>query len=156
MDRDRTAHQIRRDTETPRARQVRLQGDAACMICTAVPSEDYLHQCTQRYQAQRDVDSQVPLFEQRVVHSKMLNFHSKLTSLEFHKCTTCLERFPDLTMSASGTECRRCSGDKHVPKLYSAANNMNPGPVPPQLQVMDLRSIRIDHFHHIYSDWFRV
>ena len=106
---------------------------SSCMICTAAPSEatqDYLHQCTQRYQAQRDVDSQVPLFEQRVVHSKMLNFHSKLTSLEFHKCTTCLERFPDLTMSASGTECRRCSGDKHVPKLYSAANNMNPGPVP--------------------------
>ena len=27
--------------------------------------------------------------------------------------------FRVLTMSASGTECRRCSGDKHVPKLYS-------------------------------------
>ena len=112
----------------------------SCMICTATPEarQEYLQQRRQRYQAQRDVDSQAPLFDQPVVHSKMLNFHSKLTSLEFHQCTTCLEQFPDLTMSASGTECRRCSGDKRAPKLYSAANNMNPGLVPPQLQVMDL------------------
>ena len=112
----------------------------SCMICIATPeaTQEYLHQCKQRYHAQRDVDSQAPLFDQPMVHSKMLNFHSKLTSLEFHQCTTCLERFPDLTMSASRTECRRCSGDKRVPKLYSAANNMNPGPVPRQLQVMVL------------------
>ena len=89
----------------------------SCMICIATPeaTQEYLHQCRQRYHAQRDVDSQAPLFDQPMVHSKMLNFHSKLTSLEFHQCTTCLERFPDLTMSASGTECRRCSGDKRVP-----------------------------------------
>ena len=33
------------------------------------------------------------------------------------------------------TECNRCASDKGVPKLYSSANNMYPGVVPPQLQV---------------------
>ena len=38
-------------------------------------------------------------------------------------------------MAASSTECRRCNQDRHIPKLYSTANNMNPGIAPPQLQV---------------------
>ena len=33
------------------------------------------------------------------------------------------------------TECVRCSRDKHIPKMYSIANNMNPGDVPPELTV---------------------
>ena len=37
-----------------------------------------------------------------------------------------------------GTECSRCGRDKRIPKLYSPANNMDPGPVPPQLQVTSL------------------
>ena len=32
-------------------------------------------------------------------------------------------------------EWHRCANDKHIPKLYSSGNNMNPGIVPPQLQV---------------------
>ena len=43
-----------------------------------------------------------------------------------------------VTMSDGVTECRRCNQDKHIPKLYSAANNMNPGTVPIQLQVNHL------------------
>ena len=31
--------------------------------------------------------------------------------------------------------CVRCCRDKHIPKMYSSANNMDPGPLPPQLQV---------------------
>ena len=104
--------------ETPEARHSRLQLDR------------------QRHRQQRDVNLDVPLFEQPVVHSKMLNFHSKLASLELYICTSCLERFPNLAMSANSTECARCGRDKRIPKLYSAANNMIPGPVPPQLQVI--------------------
>ena len=33
-------------------------------------------------------------------------------------------------------ECVRCSRDKHIPKMYSAANNMNPGSLPPELMVV--------------------
>ena len=32
-------------------------------------------------------------------------------------------------------ECVRCYRDSHIPKLYSSANNMHPGLVPPELQV---------------------
>ena len=103
--------------ETPESRQARLQHDR------------------QRHQQQREVNPDIPLFEQAAVHSKMRNFHLKLMSLEFVKCTTCLEQFPDLATSTDRTECARCGRDKHIPKLYSASNNMSPGPVPSQLQV---------------------
>ena len=53
-------------------------------------------------------------------------FHSKLMSLEFHHCSTCLECFPDLYMAAGCTECRHCNQDRNIPKLYSTADNMNP------------------------------
>ena len=41
------------------------------------------------------------------------------------------------SVSTSSTESERlrCTRDKHSPKLYSSANNMNPGVVPPQLMV---------------------
>ncbi len=38
-------------------------------------------------------------------------------------------------MKFKSLECCRCSQDKHIPKLYSAQNNMHPGNIPPQLQV---------------------
>ncbi len=103
--------------ETPEARQARLEQDR------------------QRHSQHIDVNPDVPLFEQPEVHSQMLNFHSKLASLDFYSCTSCLERFPNLPMAPNTTMCARCNRDKRIPKLYSAANNMNPGPVPPQLQV---------------------
>ena len=63
----------------------------------------------------------IPLFEQCTVQQKVSSFHSKLISLEFHRCSTCLESFPDLNMAAAGsTECRPCSQDKHIPKLHSS------------------------------------
>ena len=39
--------------------------------------------------------------------------------------------FPD----SDDTECVRCRQDKHIPKTYSSGNNMDPGPVPSELQV---------------------
>ena len=40
-----------------------------------------------------------------------------------------------VSTSSTQSECLRCTRDKHSPKLYSSANNMNPGVVPPQLMV---------------------
>ena len=51
-----------------------------------------------------------------------------------------LREIPGLTVaivSPHCTECVRCRRDKHIPKVYSTANNMNPGPVPPELVVCD-------------------
>ena len=39
-----------------------------------------------------------------------------------------------ISPDSDDTQCVRCRHDKHVPKVYSS-NNMNPGPVPPELQV---------------------
>ena len=40
-----------------------------------------------------------------------------------------------VSTSSTQSECLRCTLDKHSPKLYSSANNMNPGVVPLQLMV---------------------
>ncbi len=139
---DRQRHTQQRDvnTETPEARQTRLQQMAASNqtsreVRMSIPHST-LHFSLQRLQKRhRDADRQrqrdvnPDLFEQSAVQCKMQNFHSKL---EFYSCTSCLERFPNL---ANSTICARCNRDKRIPKLYSANNNMDPGPVPPQLQV---------------------
>ena len=78
--------------------------------------------------------------ERATVCTKIVNFHSHLAALQVSKCITCLEKFPGLNVRTlppdnSDTECVRCSQDKHIPKLYSSMNNMDPAPVPPELQV---------------------
>ena len=82
---------------------------------------------------------ELPLFQQPHVRTKMIQFHSRLATLLMPQCITCLARFPAMsvrTLPTSGeTECLRCSRDKHIPKLYSSANNMNPGSVPPEVVV---------------------
>jgi formylmethanofuran dehydrogenase subunit E len=74
-------------------------------------------------------------FQQRSVQMKMRRFHDFFVTLNFSKCLTCSESFPDLQLRSPTMECMRCYRDKHTPKLYSSANGMNPGPLPSQLQV---------------------
>ena len=84
--------------------------------------------------------SETEIFEQYTVRRKISMFNSKLMSLEVHSYSTCFECFPDLSISSrSSSECTCCSQDRHIPKLYSAANNMNPGTVPPQLQAIHVQ-----------------
>ena len=78
--------------------------------------------------------SQTPLFHQPAVKARMLKFHSDI-AIDCTRCSTYLEQFPGLKLTSNSTECARCSKDKHIPKLYSSANNMDPGTVPSQLQV---------------------
>ena len=74
------------------------------------------------------------------IHLKLKEFHSKLSTLKVSTCVTCLEGFPGLIVrsasaSSAESECLRCARDKHIPKLYFSANNMNPGTVLPELMV---------------------
>ena len=110
-----------------------------CLLTAESPDirQAWLEQSRGRYLQHSDVNPDVPLFEQASVHTKMINFHFKLASLEFHARTSCLEHFPNLAMAACSTECSRCNRDTQIPKLYSPANNMDPGPVPPQLKVTE-------------------
>ena len=74
-------------------------------------------------------------FKKRSVQMKMRRFHQYFASLSSSNCSTCSESFPGIQLHSSTTECMRCSRDKHTPKLYSSANNMDPGSLPSQLQV---------------------
>ena len=74
--------------------------------------------------------SQRPLFEQPCVQTKMAKFHAHMSTLDISTCTTCSEGFPGLQLYSSTSQCLQCSRDKHTPKLYTSANNMDPGPVP--------------------------
>ena len=40
-----------------------------------------------------------------------------------------------VSVSSDKTECLRCACDKYNPKIYSSANNMDPGSVPSELVV---------------------
>ena len=78
------------------------------------------------------IDPQVPMFEQQSVHARMTKFHSQLASLQVLACVTCSEKFPGLNgrtvpLDIGHTECVCCVQDKHIPKLYSSGNNMDPG-----------------------------
>ena len=43
--------------------------------------------------------------------------------------------FPGLQLRSPSTECARCYQDKHTPKVYSSGNNIDPGLIPPDLEV---------------------
>ena len=129
-------------TETPEERQARLSHVTACR--NERLTEETVDQREARLQADRerhrDQVTHLPLLEQSSVQSKMLKFHAHCAALEMPACTTCCKQFPGLKVNSHSGECLSCSRDKHVPKLYSSENNMNPGPVPQQLQVNMLSS----------------
>ena len=74
-------------------------------------------------------------FKQRSIQMKMRSFRNYFASLSSPKCSTRLESFPGIHLCLLTTECMRCYRDKHTPKLYSSANNMDLGPLQSQLQV---------------------
>ena len=129
-------------SETAEERTARLQQMSAnrherlaSEIAEERDLEVRLQYYSDRHRELQVVQSQLPLFEQRSVRTKMLRFHAHMASLDSPQCSTCSERFPGLRLCSQSTECLRCSRDKHSPKVYSAFNNMDPGPIPPQLQV---------------------
>ena len=87
----------------------------------------------------------LPVLNHPSVHSKMLNFHRHFVTLEVTRCSTCCKGFPGLKINSQSGECLSCSRDKHVPKLYSSENNMNPGIVPPALQVRQHKHLMLSN-----------
>ena len=77
------------------------------------------------------------------MQTKLSAFRAKISCIEYKLCMSCKERFPGLAVSSSGS-CTRCSRDKTESRLYSAANNMDPGPLPLALQgLMQVKEILI-------------
>ena len=126
--------------ETPEEREARLQHMSTYqherLAAETAEEREVRLQCDrQRHRDQQLVQSQLPLFEQHSIRAKMHKFHAHFTMLDLSTCTTCLESFPGLQLHLGSAECLHCSRDKHIPKLYSSANNMDPGPIPSELQV---------------------
>ena len=108
----RDAWQRRVTSETPEQTKVRRDRD-------------------REYHAQLEAVEPSQLYNPHIL-LKMKEFLSKLSTLKVSTCVTCLEGFPGLIVrsasaSPAKSECLRCVRDKHIPKLYSSANNMNPG-----------------------------
>ena len=132
-------------SETPEEREARLQhmrfsqqqGRASE---TLEDIQARQQQDAENHRRQREVNPGIPLFDQPGVRSKIKNFHVRLAAVQVPRCVSCSEKFPGLTVRATSpdsnnTECVRCRRDKHIPKLYCSANNMNPGPIPSELLV---------------------
>ena len=137
--RQRTASETTQERET-RHRRMRLSQQQHRASQTHHDTEARRQQDAEYHRRQTQINSAIPLLQQPGVRSKIKTFHMQLAALQVPKCITCLERFPGLTVRAispisNETECLHCRQDKHIPKLYSSANNMNPGPLPPQLLV---------------------
>ena len=76
----------------------------------------------------------------------MRKLHANMATLDTPTCSTCSERFPGLHFHSKSNECLHCSRDKHIPKLYSSANNMNPDPIPPQLHISNTDTYMHSHW----------
>ena len=78
-------------------------------------------------------ESHDPLHEQPWAQHEMQSFHD---SQKHRLCTICHEVWPTRTCLRVGPDtyiCTRCKRDTNPVKLFSAANDMDPGPVPPCL-----------------------
>ena len=98
---------------------------------------------------QHSTTHEISSFNDPVIVNKITEFYNDLTTtLEMKKCSICSEQFPNLKTDSIGS-CKRCSMDKHIPKVYSALNNMHPGPVPSELSVsITLLNILINKFYY--------
>ena len=135
LQRVRSAQEQRIAAESTEEREARLQHlrDAwQRRVTSETPEQTEARQDRDReYHAQLEAVEPSQLHNPHI-HLKMKEFHSKLSTLKVSTCVTCLEGFPGLIIrsaSASSAECEclRCACDKHIPKFYSSANNMNPG-----------------------------
>ena len=92
----------------------------------------------ERQRRHRELERHRPHTALTRAHAEMANFHLKLETLEISKCNICLEKSHAKKTMSQDTQslvprCTRCKKDKHTPKIYSSDNNMDPGPVPPEL-----------------------
>ena len=143
---DRQRTHERRAAEQPEARQARLerlrernreQRAAEQVDARQARLARNREASRRRRQAERQSEphrTSMPALEDEWVQGKLAAFHAKMSSLPYCQCSCCNESFPSMKLTSGDSVCSRCSRDKQEPKLYSAANNMDPGSVPLALQ----------------------
>ena len=93
-----------------RALQYKVQGTTVCTYTTPTVSTVF----------HPSQDAKIPCKHGYIGYTDMAHMFRKISWPPFH---------------SNSNEYLYCSHDKRIPKLYSFANNMNLGPIPPQLQV---------------------
>ena len=99
-------------------------------------SKYFLHQSHGTSAKNCNSNWQTPLHEQALANQNMDKFHQSM-QLTIIQCVICKEAWPKRNVIPEGNEdymCTRCKRDKYTPKKFSAANNMIPCAVPPELQ----------------------
>ena len=146
LERLRERNRERRAVEQPEARQARLERRRERNREQRAAEQAEARQARlarnreasrRRRQAERQSEPQrtsMPALEDEWVQGKLAAFHAIMSSLSYCHCRCCNESFPSLKLTSVDSVCSRCSRDKQEPKLYSAANNMDPGSVPLALQ----------------------
>ena len=126
---ERRLRQRRERDRARRATQVTEEREARLLQLSASQREREARlQCDrQRHREQVVVQSQLPLFQQHSVRSKMLRFHAHMASLDSPQCTTCSESYPGLRLGSQSTVCQRCTQDKHTHSPSSSRCSTNGG-----------------------------
>ena len=129
-------------SETPEERETSLQRMQQRLASETPERREEGHQLDREWhRQQREINALPSLLQQPAVHSKMTAFHSTIGALQVSYCITCFERFPGLNVRAispsnDSMECVHCKQDRHIPKMYSSENSMDPAPVPPELCII--------------------
>ena len=143
---------LKREQEDPAEREQRLAGDRARITLRreqedpAERDERLAGNRARAAQRRRLEDEEVLPIDTDAEPSRNTFFYSA-------KCETCLECFPNLPVSSQPNgviECRRCAHNRHIPKLFSKGNNMDPGAVPTQLQLLSLLLLYNSYYNNYY------
>ena len=133
------------NNESDEARSARLEQMSARQherLSAELPEDREVRLEYLRRNRESGYEPQLALLEQDSVQQRMRKFHEEMSSIGTPTCSTCMEGFPGTKMASHSTECQRCSRDRSTPKLYSSANNADPGAIPQELQVSNLSIYR--------------
>ncbi|OWA50644.1 hypothetical protein BV898_15154 [Hypsibius exemplaris] len=117
------------------SRRARRQSDSAPTAQPLATSEPISQTAHKDPVPDQNVQHFMELFKQRKLKAGIQKFRAEMAGLQFQTCVVCNESFPDIHLVAGADTYARCSYDKHpVTKLFSAANDIDPGIVPEPLQ----------------------
>ena len=83
-----------------------------------------------------EIPNEAPLTDRNHFNHAMdciRNFELKQMSYKIQTCIICSETRINMKMYKTSNICKRCHSDKNKIKMFSAANNMDPGILPPEL-----------------------
>jgi hypothetical protein len=76
------------------------------------------------------IDTSIPMMENQLVIVKITEYHSYCPVILCHQI-----QWENCHVLSNNYMCTKCTHDSVTPNLYSIANNIDPGPIPPELQV---------------------